>query len=81
MLTILLRLATSESRAPDADAAGGGLPGCPPGDGPITVEGVSVPWFWRAARIAAIEDADATEELADSLAAKGVDLYRLPRNR
>lgn len=80
VLTLLLRLAASESRAPDADGADGGLAGCPPGDGPIIVDGVTVPWFWRAARVAAIEDADATEDLADSLAAKGVDLYPLPRN-
>ncbi len=80
VLTVLLRLAASRSRPPSTGAADGGLPDCPPGDGPITVEGVCVPWFWRAVRVAAIEDADATEDLADSLAAKGVDLYRLPRD-
>ncbi|MGQ9369605.1 DEAD/DEAH box helicase [Azospirillum sp. ST 5-10] len=79
VLRFLLRLAASESRSAGA-GRGNGLPGCPPHDGPVTVAGVSIPWFWRAARVAAAEEADTPDSVVDSFAAKGVDLYRLPRD-
>jgi hypothetical protein len=56
------------------------LDNCPPNDTePLEIGGFSVKWIWRASRVAAVDDAGAPVDLADSLAAKGIDLVRLPQ--
>jgi hypothetical protein len=83
VLSLLLRMAASDSRAANAASSStndGDPPGCPPSDGPIAVDGFTVPWFWRAARVAAVIQGEAPDGLSDTLAAKGVDLHHLPRD-
>ena len=91
VLSLLLRMAAAEIRGViQGDAGSGGVkappaesgspPGCPPSDGPITVDGFTVPWFWRSARVAAVIRDEAPDGLSGTLAAKGVDLHHLPRD-
>ena len=55
------------------------LDNCPPHDmEPMEIDGFPIKWIWRASRVAAVEDAAAPVDLSGSLAAKGIDLVRLP---
>ena len=85
VLEFLLRLTSAESHNPDAPNlatlnTAAGLPGCPPYDpAPLDINGFQIDWIWRAARVAAVEDANAPSALSAQLAAKGIELIRLPQ--
>jgi hypothetical protein len=44
------------------------------------MDGRAISLVWRAARVAAVDEADSLDGLADKLAAKGVNLIVLPRS-
>jgi hypothetical protein len=81
-LEFLVRLGHAEGRNPAPDVRCAELSdGCPPPDPePITVDCVRIDLIWRAARLAAIEEDQASRELVERLAAKGVELIILPRD-
>ena len=73
VLTFLTRLSFSEVKAV-------ANPSTSPHDAePLDLDGFQIPLIWRAARVAAVEDATAPPDLAERLAAKGIDLFRLPQ--
>lgn len=79
-LRFLIRLAGAEARDPADPAADDmGLDGCPPPDAqPLDIDGFRLDLIWRKARIAAADADVAPPELANKLAAKGIDLTLLP---
>jgi hypothetical protein len=80
VLEFLLRLAYSEAIG-TSPAKGPSLPldGCPPPDGdPLVIAGVSISWIWRSARIAALDEIAADNDVSSALSAKGVKLFVLP---
>ena len=82
VLVFLLRLAYAEvTDIANLHAAAHDLDNCPPHDSePLEVGQFSIKWIWRSSRVAAVDDASAPIDLGDSLAAKGIDLVRLPSN-
>jgi len=80
-LRLLVRLAyaqpTEALRMPVTSA----LEGCPPADPePLKIDGLAIPHVWWSARIPAVEESEAPDNLADRLAARGVELFILPSN-
>lgn len=82
-LDILLRLTAIEPTV-DPDGATGGNPpegpdGCPPPDGDrLVIEGASISWVWRRARVVGLEESAATDAIKAVLDAKGFDAVIMP---
>lgn len=54
--------------------------GCPPADkAPLIVNGISVFWVWRSARVAAMDEQAVANDIAAALQSKGVRLIVIPR--
>lgn len=80
-LRLLTRLAFAKGAVTQKCASMQVLDGCPTHDPePLDINGRLISFVWRAARLAAIDEADGLDGLADKLAEKGVDLIVLPQD-
>ena len=78
-LELLTRLSRSQARAVQPTADTSPIAGCPHPDAePLDIDGFKITQIWRRARVAAVEEADATHDLTDGLASKGVTLVVIP---
>jgi hypothetical protein len=80
VLQFLLRLAHAEAGSATSQAhAVADLDGCPPPDiDPLVIGNLSITWIWRSARIAALDEIAADNDVGKALSAKGVKLIVLP---
>ena len=79
-LAFLLRMASAQNnRVVTTSSSRSLFEGCPPHDDePLVVDGVSIPWVWRKARVAAIEEPPSHDGVLEKLRAKGVQVFELP---
>lgn len=79
-LRLLTRLAFAQGKVARQASAVQGLDDCPAHDPePFAIDGKTITLVWRGARVAAVDEADSLDGLADKLAAKGVTLIILPQ--
>ncbi|HBO46163.1 MAG TPA: ATP-dependent helicase [Planctomycetaceae bacterium] len=81
VLRFFIRVAFGNFRDARSQAKTAPVDDCPPPDAdPIEIDGFRIALIWRAARIAAVDEEMAPSDLAEKLAAKGIELILLPKD-